>query len=189
MQVIWRMALKIRKVVRRYLRKVRYIFKLIFKLAGWKIIGGVPADQKKYIIIAAPHTSNWDFIIGVMVRSIVGFKSKFLGKKSLFRVPYGWFFRWLGGYPVDRSQRTKLVDQVIEIFNQHAEFVIAIAPEGTRQNVNQWKTGFYYIAHGAGIPIVRAKIDIMQKEVRFFEPFWPTGDIDIDMPKIKEVFQ
>lgn len=167
---------------------MRYILKFCFWLFGWKVIGDVPHDQKKYIIIAAPHTSNWDFIIGVTVRGIVGFNSKFLGKESLFKPPFGWFFRWLGGYPVDRSKRTKLVDQVIEIFNQHEEFVIAIAPEGTRGNVDEWRTGFYYIAHGAGIPIVRSKIDIKHKYVQFFEPFWTTGSIEEDLPKIKEAF-
>jgi 1-acyl-sn-glycerol-3-phosphate acyltransferase len=168
---------------------VKYIYKFFFWVLGWKIVGDVPRDQKKYIIITVPHTSNWDFIIGVMVRGIMGFKSKFLGKKSLFKAPYGWLFRWLGGYPVDRSRSRNLVDQVIDIYNQHREFVIAVAPEGTRKNVDEWKTGFYHIAHGAHIPIVRSKIDIQKKIVQFFEPFWTTGDIDIDLPKIKEVYQ
>lgn len=168
---------------------MKYIYKFFFWVLGWKIVGDVPRDQKKYIIITVPHTSNWDFIIGVMVRGIMGFKSKFLGKKSLFKAPYGWFFRWLGGYPVDRSRSRNLVDQVIDIYNQHREFVIAVAPEGTRKNVDEWKTGFYHIAHGAHIPIVRSKIDIQKKIVQFFEPFWTTGDIDIDLPKIKEVFK
>jgi 1-acyl-sn-glycerol-3-phosphate acyltransferase len=117
---------------------VKYIYKFIFWVLGWKIVGDVPRDQKKYIIITVPHTSNWDFIIGVMVRGIMGFKSKFLGKKSLFKAPYGWLFRWLGGYPVDRSRSRNLVDQVIDIYNQHREFVIAVAPEGTRKT---WMNG------------------------------------------------
>jgi 1-acyl-sn-glycerol-3-phosphate acyltransferase len=165
-----------------------YLYKIIFWLLGWKIIGDVPRDQKKYIIITVPHTSNWDFIIGVMVRGILGFNSRFLGKKSLFKPPFGWLFRWLGGYPVDRSKNSKLVDQIVEIFNAHEEFVIAIAPEGTRKNVNDWKTGFYYIAKSANIPIIRSKIDRAKKQVVFFEPFWTTGDIHADLPKIKEVY-
>jgi 1-acyl-sn-glycerol-3-phosphate acyltransferase len=155
---------------------------------GWKIIGSVPENEKKYIIIVAPHTTNWDFIIGVLVRGIVGFHSKFLGKKSLFRPPFGWLFKLLGGYPVDRSKSTNLVDQVVDIYNHHERFVVAIAPEGTRKNVSEWKTGFYYIAHKARIPIVRAKIDWNKKQVVFFEPFYVTGNIQIDMPKIKEVY-
>lgn len=165
-----------------------YLYKIIFWLLGWKIIGDVPRDQKKYIIITVPHTSNWDFIIGIMVRGILGFDSRFLGKKSLFQPPIGWLFRWLGGYPVDRSKSSKLVDQIVEIFNNHEEFVVAIAPEGTRKNVHEWKTGFYYIATRASIPIVRSKIDRAKKQVVFFEPFWPTGDIQVDLPKLKEVY-
>ncbi|MCG8311081.1 MAG: lysophospholipid acyltransferase family protein [Cytophagales bacterium] len=167
---------------------MNYIFKLIWWLIGWKIVGDVPRSEKKYIIITAPHTSNWDFMIGVLVRSVMGFDSKFLGKKSLFRFPFGWFFKRMGGYPVDRSKSTNLVDKVVDIFNRHEKFVVAIAPEGTRKNVKEWKTGFYYIAHRAKIPIVRAKIDRRAKEVRFFDPVFTSGDIVRDMPKIKEVY-
>ena len=116
---------------------------------GWKLIGDVPHHEKKYIIIVAPHTTNLDFIIGILVRGILGFNSKYLGKKSLFKAPFGWFFRMMGGYPVDRSRSTNLVDQVVEIFNNHEEFVIGLAPEGTRENVGEWKTGFYFIAQKA----------------------------------------
>jgi len=157
-------------------------------MIGWKIIGDVPWHEKKYIIIVAPHTRNLDFIIGVMARGIVGFDSKFLGKKSLFKAPFGWFFKMMGGYPVDRSKSTNLVDQVVEIYNNHERFVLAIAPEGTRKNVNDWKTGFYHIAHNAQIPIVRAKIDWEKKEVTFYKPIMTTGKIEIDLPKIKEVY-
>ncbi len=167
---------------------MRYLCKILFRISGWRIIGNVPEKEKKYIIIAAPHTSNWDFIIGVMARSILGFNSKFLGKKSLFKKPFGWLFRWLGGVPVDRSQRGNLVDQVVKLFRDNEEFVVAIAPEGTRKNVNEWKTGFYHIAHGAGVPIVRSKIDIPNKTVTFFKPFITTGSIENDLPIIKEVF-
>lgn len=155
---------------------------------GWKIVGNLPSDEKKYIIIVAPHTTNWDFIIGVLVRGIMGFDSKFLGKKSLFKPPFGWFFRSMGGYPVDRSKSTNLVDQVVDIYDSKEEFAVAIAPEGTRKNVSDWKTGFYYIAHKAKIPIVRSKIDWTKKQVVFFDPYWPTGDIDKDLPEIKSVF-
>ena len=167
---------------------MRYIFNFFWWFFGWKVVGDVPRDEKKYIVIAAPHTSNWDFIIGVMVRSVMGFDSKFLGKKSLFKAPFGWFFKAMGGYPVDRSKSMNLVEQVIQIFNQHEEFVIALAPEGTRNNVNDWKTGFYYIADGAQVPIVPCKIDIKNKTVTFFDPFMTTGVIDDDLPKIKELY-
>lgn len=162
-----------------------YIYKFIWWCIGWKIKGDVPRNENKYIIIVAPHTSNWDFLIGVLARGIVGFDSKYLGKKSLFKPPFGWFFRMMGGYPVDRSKKTKLVDQVVDIYNKHNRFVIALAPEGTRTNVMEWKTGFYYISYKAGIPIVPVIMDHSRKLVEFFEPFWPTGDIDSDMPKLK----
>ena len=155
---------------------------------GWEIIGDVPRNEKKYIIIVAPHTSNVDFIIGVLVRGIVGFNSKYLGKKALFNPPYGWFFRMLGGYPVDRSKTNNLVDQVVDIYDNHEEFVIAIAPEGTRKKVGEWKTGFYFIADKAKIPIVRCVFDRKRKRVEFFESFWTTGNIMVDLPIIKEVF-
>lgn len=167
---------------------MKNIFRFIFKVFGWRIIGDVPRMLKKYVIIAAPHTTNWDFIIGLMTRFSLGFKSKFLGKKSLFKKPFGWFFKWLGGVPVDRSQRENLVDQVIKLFNDREEFVLALAPEGSRKNPGVWKTGFYFIAKGANVPIVRVKIDIAHKSVEFFEPFWPTGTIEVDLPVIKGVY-
>lgn len=160
----------------------------IWKTLGWKIAGDIPKDIKKYIIIAAPHTSNWDFIIGLCVRTILDFKASFLGKKSLFGWPFGWFFKWMGGYPVDRSKRNNIVDQVVEIFNSRNEFALALAPEGTRKNITEWKTGFYYIALGAKVPIVRTKIDIKNKQVTIFPPFWPTSNFENDMEVIKSVF-
>lgn len=168
---------------------MKYIFKFIWWLIGWEIIGDVPENQKKYIIIVAPHSSNWDFSIGVLVRGIMGFNSKYLGKKSLFKPPIGWFFKMMGGYPVDRSKNTNLVDEVVKIYNTHDEFVIALAPEGTRKHVEQWKTGFYYIALKASIPIIRIKFDHQKKKVIFFEPFWPTGNINDDMVELKKIYQ
>lgn len=167
---------------------MKILYKFIWWLVGWKIVGDVPKDEKKYIIIAAPHASNWDFLIGISMKSIKGFDSKFLGKKALFRPPFGWFFRMMGGYPVDRSKKSKVVDQVVEIFNSHEDFIIAIAPEGTRGNVNDWKTGFYHIAKGAQVPIVRMVIDRRKKQVEIFSPFYTTGDFLTDMINIKEVY-
>src|SRR4029078_2720144 len=109
----------------------RLIYNFFFRLAGWKIDGGMPAE-KKYIIIVAPHTSNWDFMIGLCVRSILRFDAKFLGKKELFRFPFGALFRWLGGVPVDRSRHANMLDAVADLYNRNEELIIAIAPEGTR---------------------------------------------------------
>lgn len=163
---------------------MRFLYKLIFQtLLKWKIEGQVPSE-KKYIIVVAPHTSNYDFMIGLAVRSIMGFKASFLGKKELFRWPFGWLFRKLGGYPVDRSRHTNLVDAVAAIFDEHENFAIAIAPEGTRKYVKEWKSGFYYMAQKARVPLLLAAIDYNKRTVFFSQPYYPTGNKEIDSKNI-----
>lgn len=168
---------------------MRIIFKLVFKILGWKIVGDVPRKIEKYIIIVAPHTSNWDFPIGVAVRSIMKFKSNFLGKKELFDSKLGWLFKKLGGFPVDRSKSTNMVDEVAAIIEREDHFVVAIAPEGTRKKTDKWKTGFYYIADKAGIPIVMSGIDYSRKTVYFAEPFYTCGDLTKDAMIMQEFFK
>jgi 1-acyl-sn-glycerol-3-phosphate acyltransferase len=149
---------------------------------GWRITGQFPPDLKKYIVAVAPHTSNWDFVIGVMARSIVRMEhAKFLGKDSLFKPPFGWFFKWLGGYPVNRSQSHDVVHQVVDIFNAHDEFILALAPEGTRKKVDKLRTGFYYIAKGAQVPIVPVGFDFSHKEIVIGEPMYPTDNFEKDI--------
>lgn len=168
----------------------RPLYILLFRLMGWKIRGVFPADLKKYIVAVAPHTSNWDFIIGVMARSILRMQNaRFLGKSQLFKAPYGWFFRWLGGYPVDRTKSHDLVHQVVEIFKNHDQFILAIAPEGTRKKVDKLKTGFYYIAKGAGIPIIPCGFDYKQKEVVIGDPFYPKESVETDMQALLNFYQ
>ncbi len=159
---------------------MRLIYKFFFAVLGWKISGDVPRKYNKYIIIAAPHSSNWDFMIGLSVRSIMRFPSNFLAKKELFKPPFGWLFRSLGGYPVDRSKSSNIVDQVVAFFKNESSFVIAIAPEGTRSDVNKWKTGFYTIAVEAKVPIIMAGLDYKRKTVFWSEPLFPTGDLSSD---------
>lgn len=168
------------------MRAVYYFFFVL--VGGWKIKGDVPRNLRKYIIAVAPHTSNWDFLIGLAVRSIKRFPSNFLGKKELFTSPFGWLFKKLGGYPVDRSKHTHLVDQVVQLIQENEQFVVAIAPEGTRKSVNKWKTGFYHMAYKGGIPIVLASFDYPSKTVEFSTPFYPTGDFDQDAPVIARFF-
>lgn len=161
---------------------LRPLYLLLFKIMGWKVVGDFPVDLKKYIVAIAPHTSNWDFVIGVMARSITRIqKARFLGKSQLFRAPYGWLFRWLGGYPVDRTTHSDMVQQVVDIINKHDEFILAIAPEGTRKKVSKLKTGFYYIALGAKIPIIPVGFDFSKKQVVIGPPLQPTGNIDEDL--------
>ncbi|MEQ8471863.1 MAG: lysophospholipid acyltransferase family protein [Marinoscillum sp.] len=168
---------------------IKAFFKLCFKLTGWKMKGHRP-NLKKYVVIVAPHTSNWDFFVGVAARSISGLRSDFLAKNSLFKIPLvGWFLRKIGGHPVDRTKKLKMVDQVVELFNQHEEFVITITPEGTRSYNPDWKTGFYRIAHRAGVPIVMVGFDFEHKTVEYKEPFYPTGDIDKEVEEIKDYYR
>ncbi len=168
---------------------MRFVYLFFFKILGWKIEGDVPRNLTKYIIAVAPHTSNWDFLVGLAVRSIMRFKSNFLGKKELFKKPWGWLFTRLGGYPVDRSSKTNKVDQVVQVIKDSDRFVIAIAPEGTRKKVEKWKTGFYYMAFQSGIPIVFTSIDYENRRVKFNAPFTPTGNLEHDAPQMAAYFK
>jgi len=161
---------------------MRPIYILVFKLMGWTIEGSFPKELKKYIVAVAPHTSGWDFVIGIMARSILHLqKAKFLGKSQLFKPPFGWFFRWVGGYPVDRSSSHDMVHQVVSIFNAHEKFVLALAPEGTRKKVDRLKTGFYYIAKQANVPIIPCGFDFEKKKVIVGTTFHPTDNFEADM--------
>ena len=166
---------------------VKFIY---FKIIGWNIEGYFDPAIKKYVIIVAPHTSNWDFPIGVMARSIFQIDdAKFLGKSSLFKWPYGFIFRALGGHPVDRSKTNNLVDAVVDIFNSKKRFAVALAPEGTRSKVDSLKTGFYHIAVKANIPIYKVGFDYHKKCTVIDKPFHPSGNIEADMPIIMDFFR
>jgi 1-acyl-sn-glycerol-3-phosphate acyltransferase len=166
---------------------LRPFYLLCFKIFGWKIAGRLP-DLKKYICAVAPHTSNWDFIVGVAARSILRVhQAKFLGKSQLFKPPYGWIFRGIGGIPVYRNKNNDMVEQVATLIRQSNEFILAIAPEGTRKKVTKLKTGFWYIAKAAGIPIVPVGLDFKKKEVVIGPPLYP-ADIDKDMNVLTEFY-
>lgn len=159
------------------------------KVAGWRIEDHRPAGLQRYIVVVAPHTSNWDFFIGLAVRSILRMESKYLAKSSLFRPPFGWIFRSLGGYPVDRSRHNNLVDAVVDMFKRGEIKSIAITPEGTRKYRPDWKTGFHRIATGAGIPIILATFDYPKKTVILSEPFPLTDDPIHDIERMKDWFR
>ena len=146
-------------------------FKFLLKLIGWSIEGSLPKENQ-YIIIAAPHTSNWDFIIAIMLRGALNEKIFYLGKSQLFKLPWGWFFSAMGGKPVDRTKSNNLVDAVVDIFNEDPYFKLALAPEGTRSAVKKWKTGFYYIAKGSNIPIVPCGLDFKKRTLFIAEMFF-----------------
>lgn len=166
------------------------ISQFLLRLWGWTIEGRYPRELKKMVIIVFPHTSNWDFPLGVLVRSAVkASEIKYIGKATLFRFPFGALFRALGGYPVDRSKSQNMVDAVVDIFNKEERFAITLTPEGTRSKTDKLKTGFYYIALGAHVPIVMVKFDWGTKIVGFSEPFYPTGDYDKDIIKIMDYYK
>lgn len=164
--------------------------KLILRLFGWQVKGSYPSVQEvpKAMVIVIPHTSNWDFPLGLLVRSAIGADIKFVGKSSLFKPPHGWLFRALGGHPVDRSKSTNYVQMMVDAFNAEESLHVVIAPEGTRSKVDRLKTGFYYIAKGAGIPIIMCRFDYEKKEVEFRSPYYLTGDIEKDFDVINEYF-
>ena len=153
------------------------------KILGWRLIYELP-DDEKYMLIVAPHTSNWDFIYGVLAKSAVGLKVNFLGKDSLFNGPLGWWFRALGGIPVKRDQKLNMVEQMVEQFKQRDKLILTMSPEGTRSYLNYWKSGFYHIACGANVPIVMATLNFAEKEIKLGGRFMPEGDAVKDMDKV-----
>ena len=140
-------------------------------------------------MIVAPHTSNWDFFVGLAARSILKLDTKYVAKKELFRFPFGWIFRILGGYPVDRSQHNNFVDAVCDIYNKRESFSICLTPEGTRSYAPVWKTGFYYIAMQTKVPIILVGFDYKSKTVFAEPPFTPTGDIENDIEFMKNYYR
>ncbi|MCZ2128048.1 MAG: lysophospholipid acyltransferase family protein [Anaerolineales bacterium] len=159
----------------------------IMRSVGWNV-DGAPPDLKKYIVIGAPHTSNWDFLLFLGIIFRLKISTRYMAKIELFTNPLGWFFYWCGGVPVDRKKSSGLIEQMVEVCNREDEFILVIAPEGTRYHVHEWKRGFYHIAKSAGIPIVMAKVDGVRKVVHFGETFYPTDDADADMQAIQSAF-
>ncbi|ESU25445.1 acyltransferase [Flavobacterium saliperosum S13] len=155
---------------------------------GWKIIGTISPEIKKCVMIVVPHTSWHDFYLGLFTRGILGLDMNFVAKKELFRFPFGTYFKWMGGAPLDRKKNENKVDAIAKVFETREVFRLAIAPEGTRKKVTEWKTGFYYIAIKANVPIIPVAFDWGKKEVRLSEPFWPTGNKDADFKILEKNF-
>jgi 1-acyl-sn-glycerol-3-phosphate acyltransferase len=154
------------------------------KVFGWRVEGRL-SDDSKFVVIAAPHTSNWDLPILLGAAFALKAKAFWLGKHTLFRWPFGYLFKWMGGLPVNRSAPHGLVSQSIEMFRNNEELILAIPPEGTRGKVRYWKTGFYYIATGAEVPIAFGFIDYQRKAAGLGPMLYPTGDIEADMEVIR----
>ncbi|MEO0901390.1 MAG: lysophospholipid acyltransferase family protein, partial [Bacteroidota bacterium] len=161
---------------------------LYFKVFRWTMEGTFP-DVKKCVVAVVPHTHWMDFFLGLVVRSILGKEINYIGKKSLFKPPFGWFFRWTGGAPIDRSKTSNTVDSVAAIFETRDVFRFALAPEGTRKKVTELKTGFYHIAKKANVPIVLVAFDFGKKQVKFSDALYPTNDMEADFQQIKAFFK
>jgi len=166
---------------------LHFLAKTGLHLTGWKVEGGFP-NLPKFVVIGAPHTSNWDFVMFLAVIFNLRANVRFMGKAELFRSLFGWFFYWCGGVPVDRSKPQGLVEQMVQACKDADHFILTIAPEGTRTRVHEWKRGFYHIAKNAGVPVVLAIVDGARKVVGVGQIFNPTDDIEADMKTIQGFF-
>lgn len=158
-------------------------------MAGWKLGPTEGVELSKCVICVAPHTSNWDFIVGKLFYTSIGCTASFLIKKEWFFFPFNLFFNWIGGVPVDRSKHTSVTDQMVERFNTLDRFQLAVTPEGTRKSAQEWKKGFYFMALNAKVPIMVAYMDFAKKEVGTKGVFYPTGDVEKDILTIRQMYR
>jgi 1-acyl-sn-glycerol-3-phosphate acyltransferase len=162
---------------------------LALRITGWKVDGALPANAKKCVMIAAPHTSNWDLPLTLMVSFKLGLQIYWMGKASIFKRPFGALMRWLGGIPVNREKSNNLVAASAAALREAAHpMCLVVPPEGTRSKVRQWKTGFYYIALEANVPIVMAYMDYHEKRSGLGPMLMPTGNIEADMATVKAFY-
>jgi 1-acyl-sn-glycerol-3-phosphate acyltransferase len=162
--------------------------RLCFWLRGWTVLEPLP-DLKQFIIVAGPHTSNWDFIYGIAARDILKADIRFLGKHELFKFPFKRFFLSLGGYPVNRSKNDNVVESTARLFAENERFVLALSPEGTRRKADKLRTGFYHIARLAKVPYVLVGIDYGKRQFIFSEPIEPTADVDAEIERVSKFFR
>jgi 1-acyl-sn-glycerol-3-phosphate acyltransferase len=167
---------------------MRAIGLLALRVTGWRFEGDFP-NIPKFVLIVAPHTSNWDFPVGLQAMFVLGLRCVFLGKHTLFRWPFGPFMRWLGGVPVDRSSAHNIVYQTTALFRNSERLVWIVSPEGTRKKLPRWRTGFWFVARGAGVPIVPIAFDYSTKTFRLFPPFVTTDDRDADFAILQSWFR
>lgn len=167
-------------------RPRRPISRFLLRLIGWT------ADERsvpdKYVLIGAPHTSNWDFPLALLLMRVIGIEGHWIAKHTVFRWPLGWLMRRLGGLPVNRTASHNFVDQIVQRFEERDRLVITIAPEGTRKKTAHWRTGFYYIALGAGVPIVLGYLDYPNKRGGLGPTIEPSGDLNADLDRMKEFY-
>ncbi|MCP4541637.1 MAG: glycerol acyltransferase [Chloroflexi bacterium] len=167
---------------------VSWFGRTFLRVLGWRLEGSLP-DVPKFVFIAAPHTSNWDFLIFITVTFAFRTRCVWMGKDSIFRPPFGIIFSSLGGIPVDRNSSQSVVEQAIQVFGSREKVVMGISPEGTRRKTDCWRKGFYYIALGANVPLVFAFADYERKVTGFGPAFMPTGDIQADMKVFRDFYK
>ena len=167
---------------------VRWFSRLMLKITGWKTVGVLP-DDHKFVMIAAPHTSNWDLVFMLYTAFVFKLSIYWMGKATIFKRPFKYICMWLGGIPIDRSKSNNVVDQSINHFKNNEQFVLAVPPSGTRNKVTKWKTGFYHIAWGAKVPIVLGFLDYKEKQCGVLGIVYPTGNIEYDMDVIQGYYE
>jgi 1-acyl-sn-glycerol-3-phosphate acyltransferase len=165
----------------------RWTSRGLLRLLGWRVVGQRPTAPQ-YVVVAAPHTSNWDAFYLVMMASVLRLPIRWLGKDTLFRFPFGRLMRWCGGIPIDRRTPGDQVTRVAALFEAYPDLVIVVPPEGTRSRTARWKTGFYYIAIAAQLPLALGFLDYASKTGGVGPIFDPSGDLELDLPKIREFY-
>jgi 1-acyl-sn-glycerol-3-phosphate acyltransferase len=161
--------------------------KAILDAADWTIVGGAP-NASKFVLVAAPHTSNWDFLYSIACTSALGLPLRFMAKDSLFRGPQGVLLRALGGIPIDRSKANNVVDAMVDAFARTDALALLVPPEGTRTASRYWKSGFYHIARGAGVPVALGFLDYPNKRVGIGPLLAVTGDVRADMDRVRAFY-
>lgn len=160
----------------------------VLRLMGWRIEGAMPPIDK-FVAIGAHHTSNWDFVIFIALKFVLRLNARWFGKHAIFRWPFGGLMRSWGGIAIQRHLSLNMVEQAIQSFREHRQFILVLSPEGTRKKVDRWKTGFYHIAVGAGVPIVPGALDFANRRVVIGPPFQPTGNMQADMRELMAFFR
>ena len=168
---------------------MKWLSKLYLWMIGWKTGSTLPASIQKCVLVAAPHTSNLDYPIALATLYGAGVHIRFLAKKSLFKFPLGILMRITGGVPVDRSKHTNMVEAMVDMFSRNEKLILMIPVEGTRSYVKEWKSGFYYTALGAGVPIALGYLDYGRKIAGFGELFYPTGNYHLDLQLIQNYYR
>jgi 1-acyl-sn-glycerol-3-phosphate acyltransferase len=166
---------------------LRFLAILILRLIGWTSIGN-KVSVPKYVLIGAPHTSNWDFPLMLLVVLELRLQLFWMGKHTLFPFPFSGLTKWLGGIPINRVKSHNTVHDIVGQFKSNDNFVVLVPPEGTRRKVSKWKTGFYHIANNAGVPILMGYLDAEKKEAGFANFFYPTGELESDMKEIRSFY-